>query len=196
MLPLLLLHLHLLLNISQQAIFVYFSSPCAWLSLSRINFGAVCIHLYECVSLCVRHLCPCVCVRTSMLSSILHFFQGGGAVCLPTLNINRSAFYLFASPLWGMLGKYGCKHVFAGVSSPVCVCVCWCPCHFHTDRECRLRPRSEAARPPSRPFLCALCATNCLAFEIPCVIVEVFMDWRVSKRGGEYGEALQVKRVS
>lgn len=68
----------------------------------------------------------CVCVRASMLSSILHFSQGGGAVCLPTLNINRSAFYLFASTLWGLLGKYGCKNVFARVSSPVCVCLCVC----------------------------------------------------------------------
>lgn len=138
-----------------------------------------------------------MCVRTSMLSSILHFLQGGGAVCLPTLNINRSAFYLFASPLWGMLGKYGCKHVFAGVSSPVCVCVCaGVPVTFIQIESAASDPDQKLLDLLPDLFLCALCATNCLAFEIPCVIVEVFMDWRVGKRGGEYGAALQVKRVS
>lgn len=78
---------------------------------------SVSLSVCECVSVFVA---GCACVYVLKYFALL---LGGGAVCLPTLNINRSAFYLFAAPLWGMLGNMDAR-MYLRVFLRQCVYVC------------------------------------------------------------------------
>lgn len=98
----------------------------------------------------MRYLLPAVLWQLPLLTNSIHIQKAIDPILIP----NRLALhYIYlVHGLWGVQPRQvGCS-----------------PKHIHI----KFQPNWW----PTRPFLCALCATNCLAWEIPDVFVGVFME--------------------